>query len=118
MAEIVNATSEMLSQFENHPKTVRAIAAVEGDKVLGIAGFYPQNGALVLCAYIADEARKEMNKHKRTLIQCARKLIGMTKGMPLLAHADPEIEGSEVLLRHLGFQPTNDKDVYSWHGPQ
>lgn len=116
MPEIVPATAEMIARFEGHTKTVRAIAAVDGDRVLGVTGFYPQNGHYVLFAGIAEDARREMNRHKRTLIACARKVMAMTRGMPLLAHADPDIEGSDVLLKHLGFTPTNDKDIWQWLG--
>lgn len=111
MAELVPATAAMLAQFEPMPRTVRAIAAVEGDRVLGVTGFYPEGGRLILMATIADDARAEMHRHKRTLIKAARKVLEMTNAlrMPVHAYADPEISGSDSLLEHLGFADVGNR---------
>lgn len=119
MPEIVPATSEMIQTLNRDlPRTVRAIAAVEDGKVLGVAGFYPQEGHLVMFADIAAEARAQINRHKRTLIRCSWKVMGMAmqRRMPIVASADPEIEGADRLLLHLGFEPHNGS--YQWLGQQ
>jgi hypothetical protein len=117
MAEIVPATAEMFKQLSDEPapKTVRAIAAVEGERVLGIGGFYVENGRLVMFAEICRAARSEMRRHKRTLIRAARTLMGMAAAqkLPVYAEADAEIPGSDVLLQHLGFEE-QFKGVYQW----
>jgi hypothetical protein len=117
MAEIVPATQQMLGQFDPMPRTVRAIAAVEGERVLGVTGFYPEGGKLVLMASIADDARSEIDRHKRTLVRAARKVMQMAQSlrMPIYAYADPEISGSESLLEHLGFTHTTNR-IYTWPG--
>lgn len=111
MAELVPATAELLAKFESMPRTVRAIAAVEGDRVLGVTGFYPEAGRLVLMASIADDARAELHRHKRTLVRAARKVLEMTRAlhMPIHAYADPDISGSESLLEHLGFSDVGNR---------
>lgn len=112
MAEIVNATPAHIQRLyaKPLPRTARVIAAVEGETVLGITGFYPQDGRIVLFAGIADEARSQMKRHKRTLIACARKIMGMVaeRKTPVFACADPKIAGSDVLLKHLGFEHDRD----------
>jgi hypothetical protein len=43
---------------------------------------------------------------KRTLVRGAplwAELLGQTR-MPVVAEADPDIEGSEILLKHFGFK--------------
>lgn len=119
MTEIVSATAEMIQALHRElPRTVRAIAAVENGEVLGVTGFYPQEGHLVIFADIAPKARAEICRHKRTLIKCAWKVLGMAmrRRMPIVATADPEIEGADRLLEHLGFAPHNGS--YRWLGCQ
>ena len=107
-----------------HPEavrqTVRALAVVENDEVLGVAGFYPQDGRLVLFGTMTDAARKEMNKDKFTryklaLVLCAKKIMGMAteKRMPIVAMADPKFDGSDRLLEYLGFTQSYGR-VYQW----
>lgn len=119
MTEIVPATAEMFRQIDGKPpaRSARAFAVVDGDKVMWIAGFYPDTERMVLFAGVNPEVRPELKRHRRELIRCARRVMGMVaeKGMPVHSYADPSIEGSEVLLHHFGF--THKKDgVYVWHG--
>ena len=114
-AQIVPATMEMIrSLHADLPKTVRAIAAVEGERVLGVAALYPQEGCLVLCGVVAPETRAEMKRHRRTLLRCVwtALAIAVRRGMPVVAMADQDIEGSDRLLLHLGFMPKNGN--YQW----
>jgi hypothetical protein len=119
MAEIVPATMEMIRAVTDDPlpRTVRAIAAVEGERVLGVTGFYAENGGLVIFSGFADQTRAEIDRHKRTLILCARKIMSMAreKGMPIYAICDSSIPKAAVLLRHLGFSHVY-RETYQWHG--
>ena len=118
MTEIMPATAEMIRALHKElPRTVRAIAAVEDGRVLGIAGLYPQDGYLVLFGAVAPETRAEMCRHKRTLLRIVWEVLGMAlrRRTPVVAMADPDIEGSERLLLHLGFMPQNDGS-YKWPG--
>lgn len=119
MIEIVPATTQMIGTLNRGlPKTVRAVAAVQDGEVLGVAGFFPHEGHLIMFADIAPVARAEICRHKRTLVRCARRVMGMAieRGMPIIASADPDIEGSDRLLLHLGFAPENGS--YRWLGYQ
>ena len=119
MAEIIPATAQMvrLLHSEPLPRTIRAIAAVEGDELIGITGFYPENGHLVLFGDMAPAARAEVCRHKRTMIRCAWKVMGMAMKyrMPIAAIADPKIPGSDNLLLHFGFAK-NERGIYQWLG--
>ena len=118
MTEIVPATAEMIRALHKElPRTVRAIAAVEDGRVLGIGGLYPQDGYLVLFGAVAPETRAEMCRHKRTLLRVVWAVLGMAikRRTPVLAMADPDIDGSERLLLHLGFIP-QDNASYQWPG--
>lgn len=120
MTEIVPATEEMIRSVTNEPwtRTVRAVAAVDGDRVLGVAGIYPENGHLIMFSGIAPEARAEIHKHKKTLVRCARRVFEMaiTRRMPIAALADDKYEGSESMLRHFGFIHVG-KGIYKWQPP-
>ena len=116
-AQIVPATAAMIRSLHAElPKTVRAVAAVEGDRVLGVAGIYPQEGYLILFGAIAPDTRAELHRHKRALLRCVWKVLGfaMQRRMPVFAVADEDIEGSDRFLRHLGFIPR--EGGYEWHG--
>lgn len=112
MPEIVPATPGLVRMLTDKPlpRTVRAIAAVDGDQVLGITGFYAEDGRLVMFAGISDRARAEAG-YKRTVIRCARKIMGMAaeRRMPIYAEADADVPGSEILLDHLGFTPLHGR---------
>lgn len=120
MPEIVPATNDLLAKIWDRPapRTIRALAVTEGDAVLGVAGYYMEEGKIVMIAEIADEARREIKRYRRPLILCARRLMDevIARGMPILASADPDIEGSDMLLTHFGFGPVR-KGIYQWRGP-
>lgn len=122
MPEIVPATAELVRQVTDKPmpRTLRALAVVEDEKVLGVTGFYPENGHLVWVGHMTDEARAEMNRDKFTyyklaLVQCAKQIMAMAaeRRLPVYAHADPDIQGSDTLLKHLGFTHAFG-GIYNW----
>lgn len=109
--EIVPATEAMLERFSQPAKTVRAIAAVRGEEVLGVAGIYPSHAGWVMFAEFKDDIRAD----KRVMVRGIRALAAMVKrrNMAVAALADPEIQGSSTLLEHMGFQPAYG-DVFVW----
>ena len=100
--EIVPAAEGMLDT----PHTVKAIAVVRGGEVLGVGGLIV--GTQMIFARITDALRQD----KRSLVKACRAVLGLTAIRPLYAHADPEIEGSERLLEHMGFRPTGTRGVF------
>lgn len=115
MTEIVPATAEMLRRFYGRlpEQTVRALAVTEGDVVLGVTGFYPDNGRTVLFAKIGEQV--ERRRYVRTILICAHRILEMarTLGMPIQAVADTEIEGSNRLIEHLGAERIH-REIYQW----
>lgn len=85
-------------------RTSRAVTVLADDgEVMGIGGVYPDSTRWVMFSFITDRLRAD----KRALIQTIRTLkdlMGQLPDMPIIAEADPEICGSETLLKHLGFQ--------------
>lgn len=100
--EIVPATAGMLDT----PHTVQAIAVVRGEEVLGVGGVIV--GSQMIFARITDALRAD----RRSLVRAYRRVLSLTALRPLYAHADPEIEGSERLLEHMGFEPTETAGVF------
>lgn len=100
--EIVPATAEMLDT----PHTVQAIAVVLDGEVLGVGGIIL--GSQMIFAQITDALRAD----RRSLVRAYRRVLGLTRARPLYAHADPEIEGSERLLEHMGFEATDRPGVF------
>lgn len=100
-AEVVPATAEHFVRLKGAapPRTVRAYTAVRGDAVLGIGGVYRAGVTTVLFSELTDDIRSD----KRSLIRLIRAVKPMLKP-GIVAHADPAIRGSEVLLEHLGFE--------------
>lgn len=84
-------------------RTSRAVTVLADDgEVMGIGGVYPDSTRWVMFSFITDRLRAD----KRALIQAIRTLkdlMGQLPDMPIIAEADPEICGSETLLKHLGF---------------
>ena len=111
---VVPATAELLHRFygEAPKRSQRAVVALDGERVVGVAGVYVDDERWVMFSDLTEELRKD----KRTIIKGIRAVMKMTQGrdLPVHALADPEIEGSEVLLEHMGFRPITDR-IYQWH---
>ena len=111
MTEIRPATTEHFERIRSKPeKTARAFAVVRGKDVLGIGGVYRDGATLVMFSELTDELRKD----KRSLVKLVRAVKPMLRPRTL-ALADPDIEGSDVLLEHMGFEPLEGR-IYQWHG--
>ena len=117
MPEIVPATPELLERFygAKPPRTQRAIAVVEDGEVLAIGGIYTIEANLVMFSEMRPEVRTS-SWYRRTLVRAVRQIMGFasTRNIPVLALADPEIEGSEALLKHFGFEPLT-QGIWGWH---
>lgn len=101
------ATREDISAVGHRRETCRALVAEDNGKTLAIFGIYPFSTRWVLFAWATDEYRK----NRRAVvagIKAIRELIESRPAMPLLAHADPAIPGSDVLLKHMGFEQLSE----------
>lgn len=115
MSEIVPATREMIERASGAKlcRSARALAVVDGDRVLGVAGLLLEQDHFVMFA----NATEPMREHKRTVIRVYRRLLEWcsARGLPVVAQADPRIEGAQLLLEHLGFRRIPG-GVYLWSG--
>ena len=85
-------------------RTARAIVIETEEGVIGIGGVYADNTRYVMFSNLSET----LKANKRALIKAIRgirDLVADLPYMPIIAEADPEIEGSETLLKHLGFTP-------------
>ena len=113
MVQIVPATYELLERFYGAAPTrsQRAVVAVKGDEVIGIAGIYTDDERSVMFSDLTDELRQD----KRSVIRGVRAVmkLALRRALPVYAWADPEIDGSDRLLVHMGFEHYKD-GVYRW----
>ena len=114
MSEIVPATQAML-EFAAGPvmKSMRALAVVDGARLLGVAGIYRDRDRAVMFANTLEP----MKDHKRILVRAYRKVMKWADemGLPVHAQANPGIEGACVLLEHLGFRYIPHHDLWIRH---
>ncbi|MCH9835655.1 hypothetical protein K0U83_08315 [bacterium] len=118
MITVRPATYEDIVRLDGQPpaRTCRAMVAEEDGRVTGIWGFYTHNTRYVLFSSFSPEFRR----HKRNFViavKSAREMIASQPPMPVIAVADPDIEGSDVLLTHMGFTQL-DGSLYQWPGYQ
>lgn len=111
--EIVPATGEMFARLQGPPPavTVRAVAAVRGGDLLGVAGAYANESGWVMFSTLTDKLRAD----KRAMVRMMREVqrILARRRMSVVAVADPQIDGSDILLEHMGFERAYG-DVYLW----
>lgn len=101
------ATPEDVSAVGQRRETCRAMAVEESGRLLAVFGIYPFSTRWVMFAWATDEYRA----NKRAVVAGVRamwNLIASRPAMPILAHADPAIPGSDVLLKHMGFEPLSE----------
>ena len=115
MIEVKHATSAMIRAFygSDRPYSMKALAAVDGDEVLGVIGIYPQNGQQVVFMDLKDELRK----HPRVLIKGGAIFMRWVREakMPTCARCDDAIPAARRFLEHFGFRHLN-KGVFVWTG--
>lgn len=105
--DIVMATQ---AHFDDLGETLkrggRAIAAMLDGKTIGVAGYYLDNGRVIVYSTITPALRP----YKRTIIRGAMIVVGMVDriGMPAQSFAD-DVEGAERLLEHIGFERLEGK---------
>ena len=112
MIAIVPGTAEHVRMMGNElPRSARVLAAVDGERVLGIAGLYPDGCRRVAFMHITDELRR----HPRVLVRAGRQFIGWMKASASPVHAlcDEEITSAARYLEHLGFRRLY-KGVFAW----
>ena len=116
MIRIRPATYADLAAVDGTPpaRTSRSMVAEEDGKVIGLWGIYPLNTRYVLFSSLTPAFRRN-KRHFALGVAAARRLIASRPPMPVIAQADPEIAGSDVLLKHMGFIHLHGS-TYQWHG--
>ena len=111
MIEVVYATRDIVARMQDGARhTQRAVAVMDGDTVLGVGGVRVEGERLVMFAEISDALRA----NKRALVRGMRALMKLAdRGIQVHAAADPDIEGSDRLLAHMGFEHAQD-EVWVW----
>lgn len=111
--DVIPATAEVIRRFYGSAptRTQMAVAVVDGDRVLGVGGVYLDGPRWVMFSDMTDDLRQK----KRTLVRAVRAVQAMIsrRTIPVVALADPQIPGSDVLLRHMGAEHVSD-GVYAW----
>lgn len=101
---IVPATVEHFkSSYGDLPVfSMRAYSVINhnGD-VIGIGGIYNSYGNWVAFVKIEEELLKD----KRKIIQLKKKVMPLIRGRKVYAVRDEDLETSEGVLKHFGFQP-------------
>lgn len=109
---IVDATAAHLRAFyPTQPKTCRAWAVVDGERLLGVCGYFREGAGNVVFTDMVDELRR----HPRLIIAAARLLLAEVrrKRLPVFAVCDTTIATSEHFLRHFGFTALHN-EVFKW----
>lgn len=106
--EIIPVTEEIVKRFYGNipPKTLRAVAAVRDEEILGIAGIFSIGMGWMLFADFGDEIRSD----KRTMVKAVNAIRKLIANIQMPVYAKPaDIEGAETLIEHIG-------GVELWHG--
>ena len=105
MIEIVPATKEHINALYDEPPglTLKAYAALDGDKVIGVAGVYWYAGNKVGFANFTEEIRKK----PRVIVRGLRIMKEMLEG-ELMVICDPAVDKAENFLKHIGFEHTKN----------
>lgn len=111
MIEIVPATrTHVETLYKEAPGlSLRAVAAVDGERVLGVGGTYLCGGERIAFAKLTDELRHE---HRRALVKACRLMLQTYAGR-VFAKCDPGIPGAAAFLKHWGFQCVRE-DLFVW----
>ena len=117
---VIKATPELLEKFYGDvPKfSQKAVAAVRGDEVLGVAGIYRQYGVNVLFSEIRPDIEEDIMKftYRRAFVECMREVINYAKtsNLPVVSVAKEGRDISCRLLRRLGMKEIKP-GVFKWN---
>ena len=108
MNGVLPATEAMIERFyvgrsDMRPgMTTKAVVALQRGEPVGLAGGYldTTNGRAVLFADMTDDLRS----NKRLMLRFLRSALAAARSFGVVVHslADPDIEGADRLLEHLG----------------
>lgn len=107
--------SDFISFYGSPPKnTVRAIVCVLDGRVLGVAGIERHHGFYVAFSDISTE----MRSYKKTILSAGIRLVEMIRqcSLPVVSIQNLEEKTSRNFLTRLGFVPTEEPEVFLWHG--
>ena len=111
MIKIVPANRQHIeSLYKELPgPSLRAVAVLDGDRVIGVGGTFLLAGVRIVFANMTDELR---HQHKRSLVKAYRAVKEMF-GEKVFAQCDHRIPKAAEFLTHLGFEKVNE-DFYVW----
>lgn len=118
--EIKRATPELLEKFYGKTPELsqKAVVAVRGDEVLGVAGIYQDHGANVLFSEIRPDIEEDIMKftYRRAFTQCMREVIEYAKQstLPVFSVAKDGRDISCRLLERMGMVEIKP-GVYKWN---
>ena len=110
MSAIIPATPAHIAALYGHTlgRTVRALAVVDGERVLGVGGIYHDDGRTVIFSKKTDDLRRQ----KRILILASRQIMGWLRE-EAFALCDTSIPKARDFLEHMGFEQVQG-EVYRW----
>lgn len=82
-------------------RTVRALAMVENDKPVALAGYFLTDGGAMAFSDVKEGVPK------RALVKGARAVMKMLKKLRMDIYASPDHHG-ETVLKHFGFEPDGE----------
>ena len=115
MLNIEPATNELLKAFYQKPvPTMKAFVAVKDGRPIGVYGYYIKNETVILFSDMTDELRQEKS-FKRLIAKNYKLVLNLLKNtnLPVISIACRDTKGSDVLLKHMGFNPLIG-DFYIW----
>ena len=103
MITIQPATYEQVKLLCDCKKSVRAIACMDDERLLGVAGVNYDKGYQLVFSNISEELKSK----PRMMIKAWNILKAMIeeRKLPAIAQCDMSIPKSELFLLHLGFEP-------------
>lgn len=114
MIRVVPATEEAARQVygDRERRSFRGVAFERDEEVIGCAGLYLTNGAMVM---FFDGDAQAVRREPRAVVKAYRMLLEIAKerGLLVIAHASEAAEASERLLKHMGFHRLSGR-TFAW----
>lgn len=110
MIAIVPATADHIRAIygADLAHSVRALAALDGARVLGVAGTHSVAGNTVMFSKMCED----MRHHPRAMLAVGRRLLS-GRDRQVFAVCDTAIPRAAAFLERLGFKKINE-EVYVW----